>query len=1114
MSAPAAPIEKPRRPWRRRLVLSLVGLAVLVWALPLGVARTPLLNLVAGQLGARLHGQITVGNASLDWFSPVVLRDVEVHDRAGRRLMAAAEVETKSTLLALALHPNQVGTIQVRRLQLEVAFAGRQTDLEQLFVNDVEAATEVAAGADRPLALPQVRLEIADAGVKITDTDRKLSWDLRALHGTLETHADATRTVQLHLEGGVQDGATTGSLKVNARLQHLGAPAFRAELKGKFAAFPLAIASTVARRFHADTELTGSLDGHCELSAWMRDDVPQFQLGGEMILGRCQVASPLLEERLRLDRVQVPCKLHLDGSRLRFEQAGITCDVGQASLRGELDLDAGLDRPGLELTLDLDLARVAEKLPRTLRLHQDLRLTAGKLHLDGRSTAAADGTRWEGRLDMSDLHGLKGQRPVAWTEPVKVAFQARHVGRGMPLIDHLTCSSRFLRIDGAARPDGFDLQLDADLQQLMQPLSEFIDLGPVRLAGQAHGTLAVRQHTGGFNVDGEARLDRFDLHGITAQAWQEDTVTLKLSAQGMAQNGRQRLDTASAALRFGADTLDVRLLESLPDLARLGGLWEVRAEGDLARWQRRGLAWTGLLADQRLAGNARLQARLRPGAAAVEFPSAAIVVRDLQFLGTTLHVREPELMLETAGCWLPNGALELGATTVRCPTLTLDTTRLRLHPATRTAQGFANVRGDVARLRHWLQATDAAPLSGAVAGRLDLDGRGGLAFELQLDDLTWAPPGQMAWQEPRINLSGQGQYDGDVLQLNRLRGGSQYLAWDAQGQLTHLATTKDLALAGQLAFDLQKLEPHLRPYLGKDGHITGTSARAFSLAGPLSPRPGELHVTALKGEMGLSWQAVHTHGCDVGPAEVRACLQQGWFQLYPIETTINEGKLHLQPNIRLEPGPAELVLLAGPVVDKAKLTPELCAGALGFLVPGLAGVARAEGLISVSLDSGRIPVSAPAAGELQGTLIVHSARVSPGPLANELAILLHGPAEATLPRETRIPFQLSKGRVYHRDLQLVFPDLTVRSSGSVGLDGTLALVLEMPIPPRWLGSGKLSAALANKTIRIPVGGTVDRPRLDQEALRRASADLARELGGSAIRNEVERGLERLLRPRN
>ena len=79
-------------------------------------------------------------------------------------------------------------------------------------------------------------------------------------------------------------------------------------------------------------------------------------------------------------------------------------------------------------------------------------------------------------------------------------------------------------------------------------------------------------------------------------------------------------------------------------------------------------------------------------------------------------------------------------------------------------------------------------------------------------------------------------------------------------------------------------------------------------------------------------------------------------------------------------------------------------------------------------------------------------------LLQAIGSLFGMPGEAEIRRDLVVPFQMVNGRVYHSNFEIPFRNATVRTRGSVGLDGTLALIAEMPIPEKLLGSGRLSAA--------------------------------------------------------
>jgi hypothetical protein len=269
----------------RRSVLCLGTALLLVWALPPLLAHSPALNRLAGLcLGGRLNSALHIGRASLGWFSPVVLHDIELRDGTSRCLASVAEVMSERCLLNLLLHPAELGTIHIRRPLLEVTFTGRASDLDPFLDAGAEAATHdgISMAYSRPL--PQVRLEIADAGVTIADADREQGWQFHSLQATLSFHADAGRSLHVRVQGAVAGAATNATFKIAARLQHLGHPSLQAEINGTFDGFPLASAAVVAHRFGSKTDLEGTLDGHCRFLVALQDGKPRVQiLGGAAV---------------------------------------------------------------------------------------------------------------------------------------------------------------------------------------------------------------------------------------------------------------------------------------------------------------------------------------------------------------------------------------------------------------------------------------------------------------------------------------------------------------------------------------------------------------------------------------------------------------------------------------------------------------------------------------------------------------------------------------------------------------------------------------------------------------------------------------------------------------
>jgi translocation and assembly module TamB len=166
---------------------------------------------------------------------------------------------------------------------------------------------------------------------------------------------------------------------------------------------------------------------------------------------------------------------------------------------------------------------------------------------------------------------------------------------------------------------------------------------------------------------------------------------------------------------------------------------------------------------------------------------------------------------------------------------------------------------------------------------------------------------------------------------------------------------------------------------------------------------------------------------------------------------------------------------------------------------------------------------------VHGALLVHTAQVGPGPLAQQFLALAQqvrtvaGVATGNRPAGTatwlRVPeqnvkFDVQDGRVTHHELTMSVGDVTIRTTGSVGLDETLELAAEVPIPEEWIANRPILAGLKGTVLKIPVGGTFSQPRVDAQALRDFGRQMLRGTAGRMLEGELQRGLERLLGPRN
>jgi translocation and assembly module TamB len=1121
-----------RGKWKRRFLALVLLFVTLIVLSPILIAKTPLRNWLLARAVPQLQGGIHLGGASLWWFSAPVLTDLEVRDVEGRMLLSIPRLEAGKSLLKLLCRHDDLGEIRLTRPAIHLVCTSDSSNLETTFSYWLRKK-EVPPDSGFPLEGMGLRAVVTQGRLLVEDEDGGRKWSLDPLDATVELARDRRNPSRLELNAAATDGRHTGrvSADVSAHVAEMSGAPPRPRAEGALHAedLPLDALEPFLRRLEPRLKLGGWLNADLKLQQGEgQNGSPDVRLSGNVAVQELSASDSLLgADILRLPRVEMPCRIALEGSRLSLEQLQIQSEVGKIGVAGAIDLskDAreGILQAGQSIEAELNLARLADLLPNALHLTKDTRLQSGTLTLHLRSSLRGESLLWEGDVHTSDLEGqYQGQR-IVWKEPFALTLTGHQdISDPFPVLERFRCDSDFLRFEMSGSLEEWTARGNFNLGRLSEHLAGFVELGSLRVSGEGTVRAEMRRHSRACSrLESDLRFARFRLTDGT-RTWGEDGVTVRLDLIG-ALSGGGLLQAGGLHVHTGADGIDLDLLEPIASVSSFrAARARLRLHGDLARWRGRVCSLTGFLESTTLAGQFELDSRLRYEPEAIQLEDVKVTGRDVRLRGFGLTVDEPSLDFTTSGRWLPpRDAWELQHTRLSCSTVTLQapTATLSADPAGAwQITACADVQGDLARMCRCLRNPPQTPdtLGGALAGRLDLrpdDGRQIAQVDVTVQNLVIGSSEPPIWHESRVNLSGQAVYDvlKDAVKIGQLHLDCPTLTCDASGEVGALSGDMELSLDGKLGLDLEKLEPRLRPYLGPGVKLSGREVRPFHVAGALAATapPQSSLLARLHGDVALAWQTLQAVGCQIGPADLHGQLSGGSFHAAPIEATLNRGRLRVQPTLRLHPAPLEVTLTKGRVVEHARLSPSACASALGYAVPVLAGVVQADGEISLDLQSGSVPLTDPAKADLVGWFTLHSAQVSGSPLVQELSVLLKGPATLTLAKDNIVPFRLLNGRVYHTGLELRFPELIIRTSGSVGLDGSLALTAEMPVPPKWLGNSKLAkSAAANQTIRLPIGGTLDKPKIDEQALRNALSRFARDAAGNVLRQELDGKLKK------
>lgn len=1132
MADPVPPVKKRRRWLRWVLLVLFVLLLVGVWLAPGILAKTAYKDKIVADLTGDVRGTVTVGEVSLNWLHPVTAFDLSVTDANGKAVLSAKKVSTSKTLLSLLLDRTDLGTLRVEQPRAEIAFAGGATNVQQVFAKYMEGESTSAR--------PTVSVELVDGTVRLADA--KGATELTGVSGTVGIPAgDRPITFKLTATAGgpvSAEGQIGGDNKVSLDA----------------ADFDLNSLAPAARHFIPDVAAGGKLNSKL-VATWTPKEkgLPAFTVDGDVRLSDVSLSAPPLGDRpVRLTSADMPVSATFDGKLLKVAKLNVTCDVGTVGFAGEYDTtgtpEALLNQTGLTFAADIDMAKLGAVAPGLLRLKPGTQLTRGRVTANVTSTKGDRGVVWVGSVLASSIEGKRDGKTLTWDQPLSVTFAGRVRPDGLPAFDKLVVQSDFIGAQARGEPEEFDAIANIDLDKLSRHLEELLDLNGLKLQGFANRLLVqVRPKAGGgFTLTAGGTVTNLVVRDNTGVLVSDPKLVLEATATGDIKGGTVRIDSGTANVTADTDTFKLTLLDPVADVKQFqSGKANVALTGDLNRWRGRVgklVSWPG---DWAIGGTATEATGVVSLGTVITAERVKVSITDAHFRGVGLAIDEPTLKVHTVEpdgriTFDPKaGAVSFTKTAVACQTVSGAVAKLDVTPNAKGEYGMsgkANVVACLDRVQKTLQLQSAKDLSdqfrGTATGPVEVAAptfdRMAFVVDLAVDKFEFGPPTKPTWTEPWAKVKGgvAYQFSTDTLTLTNTVVERDGLTVSGSGTIAKVTTECVLDVSGTLGYDLATVEPLLKQYLGKTAAASGKDTKPFrATGGVLGGKPVTVEASHLSGNAGLSWTSLRAYGFEVGRSELTATADRGRVTVTPIRATFGGGTVTAEPTLKLMPGAYDLSFKPGRVVEKAKLTPAVCAEALGYALPAIANAAQADGVVSFDLGDNSFPLTDPAAGSFKGTLTIHEGAVSPGPVVTQvLNVLGVSTPTVQLAKGSAVPVEMKNGRVTHSNFGLVVGGTTVSTSGSVGTDGTLDLTVSVPIGLTLAekvipNQAAVQRAIAKQLLAIKVKGTLTKPQLDldgmqkqvQAAVAGAAKDVVKDKGEELLDDAVKKGLDKLFK---
>ncbi len=429
------------------------------------------------------------------------------------------------------------------------------------------------------------------------------------------------------------------------------------------------------------------------------------------------------------------------------------------------------------------------------------------------------------------------------------------------------------------------------------------------------------------------------------------------------------------------------------------------------------------------------------------------------------------------------------------------------------------------------------------------------------------------WSEPRATLMLEVTCPAaapERMTVNQFKLDSSTLAVAAAGGIGELSSRRMVELGGNVAYDWEQVSRLLTPWTGGRLRLAGGGARPFSLRAPLGqlivdagvaggtagqqlPLPDDWlpsargpqaervarvalplsatartntdladRLRAVSIDTSAAWTAAEFADFQFAPGELPVRVFEGQLALGPFDLAVSGGRLRGSPWLRLLPAPGELIVPPGRCLDRVVLTQQMCDRWVNWLVPLIGHATQTQGMISVDLAGARLPLGDPFGGEASGQVIFENLESTPGARVQPLVNLIVKLQSAIDPRfafgdkavllrvrPEPVSVRLADRRLWHEGLVMDAGQLVIRSAGSVGADGTLAMVVELAFRGDIAGATPVVGQLLRTPLAIPLRGTVHRPQFDARSIDVILARVMENTAEALIGPKLSRDLETL-----
>lgn len=462
--------------------------------------------------------EIRVGRASLSWWGPIELYDIELKAPDGKTFAAIGKSTEYRGVWDMLFHPDEPPRVRLDRPVI--------TMLLRADGSNVRDAMEPVI--NHPKRRRDRSVEVVGGSLRVTNTTngRSAEWHEIALKATPVPEGDAPCDLQLSakLAGALQADPLKVECTWASDRHDPTKPIGPWEATVTTGNLPLAALSPILSRFVPDLDLAGNLTTRLHLKAGGPVATPgSRQVDADWELSTTDLSttwpSRLGDAPLTLGTTIFKGKLELDGTACRVARLELVTGVCNLNGKGTIPLkilvadrdEENGKEPVAEsqfaLRGEVDLVGLARLSPQSLPWREGIDLSEGKITFDVTNKLHKGRSLWTGGIETKRLAAQIGKESVAWDEPLRFTFALAHE-QGRIDIESLECQSEFVQVTGRGNSDGAHLEARCDLARLAARLGQFFKTESQEIRGVGWLVVDLKRDDEGYPVvDAKANID-------------------------------------------------------------------------------------------------------------------------------------------------------------------------------------------------------------------------------------------------------------------------------------------------------------------------------------------------------------------------------------------------------------------------------------------------------------------------------------------------------------------------------------------------------------------------------------------------------------------------------